>query len=82
MTFSADSCMGGWCSKREHCVHHHAADPAKEPSERLCVPGQDGVRDGFPIRIHRPAGTWERLPSQQTPADPFPRQTDLRRGAS
>jgi len=79
---SIQSCAGGWCTRRDHCANYHAADPAKEPSERLCVPGQDGVREGFPIRIHRAAGTWERLPSQQTPADPFPKQTDLCKEAS
>ena len=53
-------CMGGWaCTKRGHCAHYHAASPHQIPEERLCLPGQDGVRDGYPVQIHRPAGTWE-----------------------
>lgn len=57
---SIQSCMGGWgCTKRCHCAHYHAASEDQEPSERLCQPGQDGVRDGYPVQVHRPAGTWE-----------------------
>jgi hypothetical protein len=52
-------CMGGWCTKRGHCAHYHAASPQQIPEERLCLPGQDGVRDGYPVQIHKPAGTWE-----------------------
>ena len=36
-------CMGGWCSKREQCPHHMQAD-RRNPAERLCVRGRDGVR--------------------------------------
>lgn len=63
-------CMGGWCTQRDRCPNYHSESRA-QPAERLCEPGQDGIRDGYPVRIHRPAGQWERLPSQVTPADPF-----------
>ena len=36
------ACMGGYCQKREACQHYHAAD-RRNPVERLCVPGIDGV---------------------------------------
>lgn len=35
------ACMGGFCELRDACAHHHAVD-RREPSERLCVRGQDG----------------------------------------
>jgi hypothetical protein len=35
-------CMGGWCLKRDQCPHHEPTGQA--PAERLCLPGQDGVR--------------------------------------
>jgi hypothetical protein len=47
------ACMGGWCTKRDHCAHFHA-DDRREPAERLCVPGSDGVGLFQPIVIHRP----------------------------
>lgn len=59
------SCLGGWCGKRNDCAHYQAADPDQDPEERLCLPRQDGLRDGYPIRIHRPAGSWE-LPLKGT----------------
>lgn len=37
------SCMGGWCTKRDHCANHHAASPGQTPFERLCPPGMDGA---------------------------------------
>jgi hypothetical protein len=52
------ACMGGWCAKRGHCQHFHARDRS-EPSERLCVPGADGVGMDRPIVIRMPAGSWE-----------------------
>lgn len=52
------ACMGGWCKMREACTRYHA-NTAGEPVERLCEPGQDGVIDGYPIRLVRAAGTWE-----------------------
>lgn len=61
------ACLGGWCHVRDYCPHYHAKD-RRAPNERLCLPGQDGVSDVVPIRLHRPAGTWERLPSQYSPA--------------
>lgn len=53
-------CMGGWCTQRSHCAHYLAASP-DTPAEdgRLCPPGRDGEREGSPVQIHRPAGTWE-----------------------
>lgn len=48
------ACMGGWCAKRDHCAHFHA-DERRQPAERLCVPGVDGVGLGHPVVIHRPA---------------------------
>ena len=52
------ACMGGWCAKRDHCPHFHAAD-RRQPAERLCVPGADGVGIEHPVVIHRPVGAWE-----------------------
>ena len=37
------SCMGGWCAKRDHCAHYHSASPDQEPAQRLCAPGQTGA---------------------------------------
>ena len=37
------SCMGGWCTKRDHCAHFHAASEDQTPSQRLCPPGHDGA---------------------------------------
>ncbi len=53
-------CLGGWCTQRQRCPHYHAASP-DIPAEdgRLCLPGKDGELDGYPVQIHRPAGTWE-----------------------
>lgn len=36
------SCMGGWCRKREHCPNYHAASESQVPDERICAPGRDG----------------------------------------
>jgi len=36
------SCMGGWCTRRGHCAHYHAASSDQTPAERLCPPGHDG----------------------------------------
>lgn len=33
-------CMGGWCGLREKCPHFTSAQ--RNPSERLCITGQDG----------------------------------------
>ena len=54
------SCMGGWCTKRGHCANYQAASEHQQPEERLCAPGEDGAGMDEPIRLHRPAGTWER----------------------
>lgn len=52
------ACMGGWqCTRREKCRlydNRHASLIA----ERLCEPGRFDSYE--PIRIYRPAGTWER----------------------
>lgn len=52
------ACMGGWCAKRGHCQHYHA-DDRREPVERLCAPGHDGVGMDRPVVIRRPVGSWE-----------------------
>lgn len=62
------ACCGGWCKLRDYCPHYHATNRSN-PAERLCLPGQDGVSDVVPIRLHRPVGSWERVPSQRIPAE-------------
>lgn len=52
-------CMGGWCGCRSGCPHYLTTD-RRQPAERLCMPGADGVGADAPIRFHRPVGTWER----------------------
>lgn len=47
------SCMGGWCSLREHCRYYHAATPEAHPSERLCIPGEDGKSDVVFVQLRR-----------------------------
>ena len=37
------TCMGGFCSKRDQCPHSEPV-PGVEPAQRLCLPGQDGIR--------------------------------------
>lgn len=37
------SCMGGFCRKRDSCANYHAASEHQQPSERLCPPGRDGA---------------------------------------
>lgn len=37
------ACMGGWCSRREQCQNYHAED-RRNPIERICEPGRDGLR--------------------------------------
>lgn len=34
-------CMGGFCKLRESCEHY--GKDGGNPSERLCLPGRDGV---------------------------------------
>ena len=38
-----NSCMGGWCTRRDHCANYHAASAQEIPAERLCPPGRDGA---------------------------------------
>ena len=52
------ACMGGWCTKRDHCVHFHAENRS-EPAERLCMPGADGSGMDQPVVIRMPVGSWE-----------------------
>ena len=44
------ACMGGFCARRDKCPHYTAE--GHEPAERLCLPGEDGVRlvDVSPVR--------------------------------
>lgn len=58
---TVQACMGGWCRKRAICANYHAADRS-EPAERICAPGHDGEGLEHPVRLHRPAGSWEREP--------------------
>lgn len=48
------ACMGGWCSIRGRCPHYHAGRTDGQPSERLCLPGQDGVSDVASLKISPP----------------------------
>lgn len=41
-------CMGGFCKLRESC-EHYGKGSEEHPSERLCLPGRDGV-----IEVVRP----------------------------
>lgn len=66
-------CMGGFCQRRSACPHYDAPTNRVNPAERLCDAGADGVVDGWPVRVHRQVGEWERPiePSHQQPAEPF-----------
>lgn len=55
---SRKACMGGWCSLRSKCPHYAVRD-ARDPAERLCVPGNDGVGMAIPMHWHSPVGSWE-----------------------
>lgn len=35
------ACMGGFCAVRERCPHYQSEQQG-EPSERLCLRGEDG----------------------------------------
>lgn len=37
------SCMGGFCAKRDRCANFHAATEAQAPAERLCLHGDETV---------------------------------------
>jgi len=47
------ACMGGWCVKRDHCQHYHS-ELRSEPSERLCIPGRDGISDLLDVQLTPP----------------------------
>lgn len=66
------ACMGGWCTIREACPRY-GAQTGVDPVERLCEQNRDGTINGYPVRVVRPAGSWERrlVPSMLRPADPF-----------
>lgn len=70
MSSSLPPCMGGWCSRRDHCLlFHHARRGGfgrQEPSERLCAPGFDGEL------LHPRNMSLVQVPiaSHQSPADP------------
>ena len=53
------ACMGGHCLKRNYCANYHAAD-RREPAERLCVPGADGIGRDLPVFIHTQSQTLEK----------------------
>lgn len=36
--------MGGWCRIRERCRHYSEPASMRDPAERLCDRGADGVR--------------------------------------
>jgi hypothetical protein len=42
------NCMGGWCNKREHCVHYEPR-PQCIPIERLCELGKTDCYQPVPI---------------------------------
>jgi hypothetical protein len=44
------ACMGGWCLRRECCDAYHAGN-RRDPAERLCVPGEDGVLKESPVQF-------------------------------
>ena len=42
------ACMGGWCIRRDACDAFNAED-RRNPAERLCIPGEDGVLKESPV---------------------------------
>lgn len=40
---TTQSCMGGWCTRRDRCPNYYAASEAQEPSQRLCPNGAEVV---------------------------------------
>ena len=52
------ACLGGWCRKRNQCANYRAED-RREPAERLCVPGADGVGRDVPVFIRTPVEALE-----------------------
>lgn len=66
------ACMGGWCTKREHCPHYHA-EFRHDPSECLCIPGKDGYSDIVMVRLTVPQKQWAKVAKADAmaPAHPF-----------
>lgn len=50
------ACLGGWCRIREACPNYNAMD-RRNPAERLCVKGRDGVRRPAPVSFFVPQPT-------------------------
>ena len=59
------ACLGGWCQIRDRCQHYHA-EFRGQPSERLCIPGQDGRSDLADVQVSKQ----HRVIHIATPADP------------
>lgn len=61
--------MGGWCAQRDHCAHYHTVWRG-QPSERLCMPGRDGVSHVVEVHARTPITdlTPSTLPSQEVGA--------------
>jgi len=63
-------CLGFGCGQRDFCAYY--ADPPidVQPVARICTDRRDGFSETHPIRLIRPAGTWEsggvRTPSART----------------
>ena len=53
------ACMGGFCGKRNGCQNYRTEDRS-EPSERLCVPGEDGIGRDVPVVFSMRADPLER----------------------
>jgi hypothetical protein len=74
-------CMGGWCGLREKCPHYTAIGANRNPSERLCLPGQDGSQlienatGGASRRQVFRVKAESLLPSQQSTDAHFERET-------
>lgn len=47
------SCMGGWCSRRESCLHYREGT-TQPPAERLCPRGAEWPLQRVPQRADQP----------------------------
>ncbi len=59
-TLNGLSCLGGWCTRRDSCAYHLAADRSN-PSERLCPPGHDGEGPAMPRAPLQQPVEWPKL---------------------